>query len=381
MSRLKILFLTSWYPTPEKPNRGIFVREHARAVQLYNDVIVLHCAEPTVDLAAPWQLEHELDGQLTEGIITYRSCYRLSPIPKTSYVVFLRGIFQAYQHIIANGFQPDILHAHVYDAGVPAILLGKRYGLPTVITEHSSAFPRQTLSRLEILKARFAFRAANRVLPVSTALQRGIEQYGMQGHFRIVPNTVDISSFFPSNETKGTSGLKRLLFVGKLIPLKGLDHLLDALGRLRQVRTDWHLSVVGDGPQRQQYEHLAFELGLAESVTFYGYKPKPEVAVLMRQSDLFILASLLETFSAAAIEALASGIPVLATRCGGPEDFVSAEVGRLVPPGDSGAIYLALDEMLNNLTNFTPTRLADYAAKRFSYERVGAQLDSIYAEL
>ena len=101
----------------------------------------------------------------------------------------------------------------------------------------------------------------------------------------------------------------------------------------------------------------------------------------MRQSDLFILASMLETFSAASIEALASGTPVLATRCGGPEEFISAEVGRLVPPGDSRALFFALDEMLNNLTSFNPARLAQYAAERFSYQRVGAQFDSIYAEL
>jgi glycosyltransferase involved in cell wall biosynthesis len=101
----------------------------------------------------------------------------------------------------------------------------------------------------------------------------------------------------------------------------------------------------------------------------------------MRLADLFVLPSLFETFSTVSIEALASGVPILATYCGGPEEFIGEAVGRLVPPGDSSALYLALRDMLSNLANFNPARLAQYAVEHFSYERVGAQLDSIYAEM
>ena len=240
MRRRKVLFLTSWYPTQEKPSQGIFVREHAKAAQLYDDVVVLHCAEPVAGLTIPWQLQQETDKQITEGIITYRSCYRVSSLPKTSYLTYLRGVFRAYRHIISTGFRPDILHAHVYTAGVPTVLLGKRYRVPTVITEHYSAFPRQLLSRQEILKARLAFGLADWVLPVSAALQQGIARYGIQARFRIIPNAVDVSLFFPPSEPRTTAGIKQLLFVGSLIPLKGLDYLLQALascGRSAQTGT------------------------------------------------------------------------------------------------------------------------------------------------
>ena len=93
---------------------------------------------------------------------------------------------------------------------------------------------------------------------------------------------------------------------------------------------------------------------------------------------MFVLPSLFETFAAVAAEALASGTPVLATRCGGPEEFITDEVGMLVAPGDEEALYRGLDHMLNNLERYSPEYIQHYAHERFSAERVGEQLHATY---
>jgi glycosyltransferase involved in cell wall biosynthesis len=381
MERLKVLFLTNWYPTKEEPVKAVWVREHAKAVRFYDDVLVLHCVGSDLNLKRLWRTEQETNERLKEGIPTYRVWYRPSPVPKTSYFIYLWSIFRAFQHIGNEGFRPDIIHVHIYDAGGPAVFIGKLNRIPVVVTEHFSSFPRRLLGPLDVGKAWLAFRWANRVLPVSSALQKAIEHYGIRAHFQVIPNVVDTTLFSPPSTRRKGVDLKRILFVGQLMPVKGIPYLFQALAHLGQKREDWHLDIVGDGDARVEYEHLATDLQLGNKITFHGLKTKQEVAEFMRRADLFVLSSLCETFSAPAIEALATGTPILATRCGGPEEFVVKDVGVLVPPGDADTLCEGLDYMLDHLHLYSCKRIAQYARERFSPELVGAQLHSVYQSL
>jgi L-malate glycosyltransferase len=376
--RLKVLFITSWYPTKEEPAKAVWVREHAKAVRLFDDAVVLHCAGSVPALKVPWRIEKEADDNLAEGVPTWRLWYRSSRVTKLSYFNYLWSIFQAYRYIVSQGFQPDVINVHVYDAGVPAILLGKCYGTPVVVSEHFSSFPRRLLGRLDFCKAWLAMRGANVVLPVSYSLQRAIERYGIRAHFQVVPNAVDTNVFFPSTQARNAAGARRILFVGRLTPVRGVEYLLQALRVLRRKRDDWHVDIVGDGPARREHERMTADFNLDAMVEFHGVMAKRGVAELMRKAALFVLPSLAETFSVPAAEALASGIPVLATRCGGPEEFLNDDTGRLVPAGDADALGEGLDCMLDNLHSYSGDWIAQYAKERFSAESVGAKLHAVY---
>jgi glycosyltransferase involved in cell wall biosynthesis len=328
-------------------------------------------------------MQQETDESLTEGIPTYRVWHRPSTIPKIWYPIYLWGVFQAFRSIVAKGFRPDIIHAHVYEAAVPAVMIGKAYRIPIVVTEHSSAFPMRRLPRQDVRMARFAFSKADMVLPVSLSLQKAIENYGVKARFQIVPNAVDSSLFHPSFDSRPDNRPKRLLFVGLLDPShnKGLPLLLDALARLKEHRADWCLDLVGDGPARQEYEFMAADLGLVDKITFRGLKTKKEVGELMRQADIFVLPSLFETFSVVAAEALATGLPVLATRCGGPEEFITDDVGVLVPPGDAKALCKGMDFMLDNLPLGSRKKIHQHAERLFSPKIVGEKLHETYHSL
>jgi glycosyltransferase involved in cell wall biosynthesis len=159
---------------------------------------------------------------------------------------------------------------------------------------------------------------------------------------------------------------------------KGIDILLHALAGLRERRGDFHLHIVGDGPRRAEYEGLVRRWGIQDHVTFHGRLGTPEFASLMRNCDLYVLPSLYENFSVATAEALACGVPVLATRCGGPEEFITPQVGMLVPSGDDEALCQGIDYMLDHLSDFSPAELSDYAARRFGRDSVGEQLHAVY---
>ncbi|HEV3113162.1 MAG TPA: glycosyltransferase [Candidatus Binataceae bacterium] len=382
MKRLKVLFVTNWYPTQKEPAKAIWVREQAKAAELYNDVVVLHCAGFDTSLSGLWRIEKESDANLGEGIPTWRMWYRPSFIPATSYPIYFWSVLRGCRYIGRQGFRPDLIHVHIYDAGAPAVAFGKLKGIPVVVSEHFSSFPRRTLGRLDLCKAWLAFRWADVVIPASHFLQEAIEHYGFRARFEVIPNVADITLFFPApGPRNGDSRDKRILFVGQLTPVKGIPFLFRALSQLRRKRNDWRLDIVGDGHSRMKYERLAADLKLGDAVAFHGLKSRREVAEFMRQADLFVLSSLTETFSVPAAEALASGIPVLSTRCGGPQEFLGEDTGGLVASGDADALFKGLDCLLDNLHRYSHDWIYQYARERFSPECVGAKLHALYQSL
>lgn len=375
--RLKILILPGWYPTKENPVSGVFVREQAQAVARYDDVVVLY-AEPS---SAPLRGLYELSDSREDGLRTVRVHYRRLPVPGTTTLlagwVHLAGV----RTLLRSGFRPDVIHAHVYYAGARAVLLGKLLGIPVVITEHSTEFPRRALTRRGYWEARFAMGRAQAVLPVSENLRDAIKAYGIRARFRVVPNVFRADLFYPADATSGQRNghePKRLLTVALLAEKKGISYLLEAVARLRRDRQDFRLDIVGDGEIRGRLEAQAAELGVADLVQFHGVKPKEEVARFMRQCDIFVLPSLVEPFGVVVIEALACGKPVVVTDSGGPGEIVNDSTGLVVPPGDAQALATALNDMLDRYPSYDPACIAAYAKERYGPDAIGQVLHDTY---
>ncbi len=356
---MRVLFLTSWYPTSELPYGGVFVREHARAVQAAGgEVAVLHIPDGASRGSGPWRLERETDTAITAGFRTARLTSRAIRIPGSrrlsywaTYGLAPPGRGRAIRGLRREGFKPDLIHAHVFNAGAVGVVMGRLFGLPVVVTEHSTLFPRRELDRGMLKRARYAFSHAARVLPVSSSLKEAIEAYGIQAKFEVIPNAVDVDLFHPapSRKPKPKSKVRKLMFVGRLEPTehKGFPTLVAALEILRERRSDWRLDVVGDGPSREDCAGRIAAAGLAEAVTFHGNLPKPAVASMMRASDVFVLPSRFETQGVVLLEAMASGLPIVSTTAGAIPEVVSARDGILVEPGDAPALADALDRVLS----------------------------------
>jgi len=377
MKRLKILFITWRYPSKENPVSGIFLREHAKAISLYNDIVVFIREDIDPSIRRGF---YRIDDNIEDGLRTLRLRYRKSPIPKTTYLIYIRGMLSAFRKLLKEGFKPDVIHANVYKAGVPAVLLGKLYKIPVVISEHFSSFPRRMIKGMEKLKARFAMNRADLIMPVSENLIKHIRAYGIQNDFIVVPNAVNTEIFHPNPDRKNHH-YKRILLVALLNPIKGVPYLLDALVTLSKKRNDFFLDIVGDGPYRKEYERYAYELGIDDKVRFHGLKNKEQVAQFMRESDFFILPSIWENLPCVLIEAMASGLPIIATSVGGIPEIINEKVGILVKPKNAEALSNAIFYMLENIQNYSKEKIAFYACKQFSYESVGKQFDKIYKNL
>jgi len=379
--KLQVLFLTNWYPNQDNPVEGIHVQEIIRAVSIYHSVAVIHNCGADPKLDQPWKIEQQKTSSLTRGLRTYQFRYRSYPNPRTNFILSAWFLLQAVRWIKKNDWKPDILHAHVYHVGIVAAFIGKIMQIPVVISEHSSKFPRDRLSRFGLLVARTAFRLAKVVAPVSTALKDAIINSGIRGNFQVIPNVVDDEIFF--FKIKNRKPNLRFLYIGllDLSDNKGISILFQALKQYLQKDNNWQLDIIGDGPGREKYQEMVLGSDLSDKITFHGMKSKPEIASFMGEADLFILPSIKETFSVVTAEALATGTPVLVTKCGGPEDYVNQTNGILVEASDPGALYDGLLRSIESLDSYDNEQIASDALQRFSPHVIGEQYTKIYHDV
>lgn len=377
--RLKVLFIPAWYPNENNPAKGIFIKEHAKAVSLYNDVIVIYSQEEMKnDFRVFFMFTSD---KIEDGIRTIRLKHKKLSFPIISYVFYSLSILTSFRKLLKEGWKPDIIHAHVYTSGVAGLMLSKLYRIPLIITEHYTNFANHSLTFFQQLIAKLTINKAYFVLPVSKDLQNSIENYyRIRARFEIVPNVVNMNLFYLSNAQNKikNSSIKRILSVCILTPRKGIYYLLNSLSQLIVKRQDFVLDIVGDGPNRKEYEKLAKDLRLDEIIKFHGFQS--DITSYMKNCDFFVLPSLYENFGVVYIEAMACGKPVIGTNAGGPKEIINKESGILVPPKDIDSLAKAIDYMLDHYQDYSPEKISQYVKDNFSYEIVGKKLNDIYME-
>lgn len=389
---MKVLFLVNWwYPDRVSELNGIFVRKHAEAVSRTADVAVLYLGND------PGMKKNTIDCGFDDedGIPTVRVYYKkarsfLSPFQNQ--VRYFRAVRNGLKLLPAEFRRCDVLHIHIIP---PPVFLFVRFlffgKIPYIISEHSSAYLPVNLkgrspSFFNVLFVKsFTKRLIKKAFAVtvpSRALMEGMRSPGYTNRYEIIPNVVDTECFFPrEGEKEKSPGRLKLLHVSGLKKLKNIAGVLRALKRLRVTRNDFEFHVVGDGDERETLERMALEMGmLGLEVFFHGRAGVGEVAEFMRASDIFILFSDYENSPCVIVEAMASGLPVIATDVGGIPELVSEKTGILVNPGDEDALLKAVDSMLDNYKTFDRTHIRSEAVKRFSYEIVGKQFYDLYTK-
>jgi glycosyltransferase involved in cell wall biosynthesis len=371
---VRVLIMPKWYPWPDRPVFGLFCREQARAAALGNDVRVLaFTPEPMSGrrLFRTWEDPAEAPPTLR---LVYRRP-RLRPAAMATQLIGMRAVLRGFAR---SGWRPDVIHAHVFEAGFPAVLLGRRLGCPVVVSEHFTAFQRGLVRGSDRRLARYCFRRADLVCPVSESLRRELEAVEPRGRYRVVPNVVDTETFHPGDGGR-RPGLLRLLNVAALAPKKRHEDLLDALARLRERGVAATLDVIGEGERLGPLQQQAAWLGLGDAVRFLGPRPPAEVAEAMRAADVFVLPSRFENLPVVLLEAMATGLPVVATTVGGVPEIVDEAAGALVPAGDVAALADGIAAVAAR--DFDAAALARRARERYGMEAIGELWDGIYAEL
>ena len=271
---------------------------------------------------------------------------------------------------IAGGLDYDLIHAHYWLSGAVGLALRQRWGVPVVQMFHTlghlknDATPNGAAREPDVRIAEEArIVAATDRLIAATVVERAhlVSHYGADpGRIAVIPCGVDTELIMPGDQaaaraTLGLDGGPQLLYVGRLAPIKGLETLLDGMARLHAAGSPAHLTIVGgdadeplDGHEAELRSRLA-RLALGDAVTFVGAQPQERLRTWYVAADATVLPSYYESFGMVALEAMACGSPVVASRVGGLQTTVRHGVtGLLVPDHDPVSLAEAFTRLLGD---------------------------------
>jgi teichuronic acid biosynthesis glycosyltransferase TuaC len=357
-----MVVISHLYPQRTREHFGVFVSEQVRALSAIGApplgviVPVPMAPWPLALLAARWRRYAGAERNRTDFVNV--------PVDLPRHLAFPRKLLSGIAAgsaaraiardagMVERIESADVLVAHsaLLDGAV-AHRLSHRYGVPYVVVVHGEDLYRQLQEDSPPGSRAIVSRVlsdAAAVVAVSNALAGRIKAAlpGLE-RVRVVHNGVDGTLFTPADPgdstTGGTGHRLRTLSAGHLVARKGNDLVLRAIAALRGRSPEIDHTIAGDGPEMGRLRGLAAELGIADRVRFVGGYRHVDLPALMRECDLFVMPSWDEAFGVVYLEAMASGVPVVAASDGGASDIVTDGVdGRLVPPRDVAAIADAM---------------------------------------
>ena len=344
---MRILTLTNLYPNPLQPERGTFNREQLRALTLRHRVEVIAPVAWTEELGRNWRGTYLPADRRTQcdGIRVEHPRFLFPPkILRSWYGHFYRLSVQSAFERARNRFRPDLVFAPwAYPDGWAAVELGHRADLPVVIKVHGSdiltlpAYPARQRRTAEALCR------ADAVVAVSQDLANHVVQLGADpGRVRVVYDGVDASRFHPGPARLEVGGDPLVLFVGRLVPVKGLDGLLEACTQLAQSGVRFTCGLIGGGPLHSALTGEIRRRGLEGKVRMLGPLPHDSLPEWYRSARVVVLPSHSEGVPTVLLEAAACGTPFVASRVGGIPEIPLRSLDQLVPPGDATALAKAL---------------------------------------
>lgn len=385
---MHVLIIPSWYPSHARDLKGSFFREQAIALRKCGcKVGVIY---PALRSLRQWREILEGPGgfaaECDEGVMTQRyfgvNWSSRYDIPASAH--FMLRASQLYQRYVAANGVPDVIHAHsLLYGGCAAARIFRKYGVPYVVTEHRSVFPAGTVSAAGMRLARDAARDAARGVAVSGALSILMDRCApIPGQsWKDVPNIVNAAFTEYSLEPAQRRAGLEFLNVAVMESHKGQDRLIRAFARISAIHPSARLTIIGDGPERARLGNLVRELGLSTKVSFPGFLPRVDVMKRMAAADVFVLPSQVETFGVVVIEALALGKPVIATRCGGPDNVVRKKDGVLVSVDSLDELAGAMDRLTRTVASYDRNEIRRSCVERFGERAVAARIISIYDEV
>ena len=367
-----VVVLTDWFPTVRDPVGGIFVRDQALAAATITRLVLLL---DDADGAA--------GDALTEGTglrvqAVRRRRWRPSVVDTAMRVLHTA---RAVRNLRYGGFQVDVLHAHeFFAAGLVAVLVGRLLGIPVVVSEHHGDFVERRIAGRDALVARFVFRNAAVVCPVSDVLACALREFQPAARLCVVPNVVDVKAFETATQRRErpTGAVCRLLFIGRPDLQKGADLLLDVAQLLSSRGADFTLDVVGQ-PVRLDVFRADLELrGLSGTVRVRGALSRPELAEEMRAADLLLVTSRAETFGVVIAEAVSAGLPVVATRVGIAPEILDAQAGIIVATNDVYEFTAAVERAVTRLGCWDTSASAECVRRDYSESAVALRWGAVY---
>ena len=370
---MKVVFLARWYPHKYDPMFGLFVQRHAEAAALYNDITVIY-VHPDENAQSRYDIKRTQENSVDTIRIYYKKQGRINSAWRY-FRACMKGLKLVGKH--------DLIHVHVLTRMGFIAHWQKNYnGTPYLITEHWSRYlPGNDYSGfLRKLWTKRIVRRAKMVTTASQVLAEAMQSHGLKNRrYELLPNVVDTNLFKPiphHNEVPKIVHVSCFEYKSK-----NISGLLAALKLLKDKGVTYQAVLIGEGMDLEAMKQQVSALDLDDCVRFTGLLQGQDLVNELATGDFFVLPCHYETGGIVLLEAMACGLPVVATNVGALPEIVNEQNGLLVPDGDVKALVDAMEQCCRTYVNYNSEALREQVVKRYSKEKVGALLNDWYQQV
>jgi len=396
---MRVLYTTAWYPNRKNAGDGVFIQKHAKAIARLNDVAVLMVQTDVAVKGLSIEVcPNKSEDKSLHEVLVY--------VPKTRFEIpvitgllrlmwLMLGYIKGYRYIKKNywrGARPEVCHVNVLTraAGLPWLLL-KLHDIPYIITEHWTRYAREGAyphSSMQLRFGRWFVKDAAYVCPVSLNLEKSMKKWGLENHhYTRVSNVVDTDTFaLPSGILK--SDTVRFIHVSWMRDdAKNISGILRTAAKLKDMRQNFHIDLIGEGNDKEQLIRYSEDLGLSDYVSFLPARSGRDLAEALQQHDALLMFSNHENQPVSVLEALSCGLPVIATTAGVLSAMLAQNRGITVPPGDEAQLQQVMTAFIDTRSRMTDVQWADqslarlrhqYVVERHSPKVISQQFDVLY---
>jgi len=384
---MKLFIIPSWYPTKIHPESGSFFRDMASILQK-NGVEIVVGAPITHSLSDFFRFTHNnaIQVDIDEGMPTY-ILESINIFPKMEKLFFKRykksaiTIFNKLLEI--HGF-PDLvmIHSSLWAGGALGKILNKN-NIPFVLTEHLKEFliPNGFSSfQKNIINNTYSM--ASQILLSSSSLKNTISKNFNTHKSKLIllPNPID-ESLFTLRKIPNINPQFIIVCISIFRPEKRIDLVLESFNNLVNSGIKAKLKLIGDGPLKHEIENQIQKLGVADLVELPGYLPQKRIIDELHNSHFLVLPSDIETFGMVLVEALACGLPAVATDCGGPKDILTSESGILVKPGSASELTGGMKKLIRSFNKFEPQEIRNSVIRKFGQQSYAESIINLTTNL
>ncbi len=373
--KIKVLIIPSWYP----PDGGWFFKEHSEMliseefdISILVTRIIGLSSHRFKDIVTSWFNRERYENKV---LVSRTSMIKLPWTERLNMFRWINKSMRHFENFCRNHWKPDIIIVHsVLWAGLLAERIKREYSIPFILVEHRGRFIGNNIHASSFLKYWYsdiisrAFNSANHIVCVSESLKEGIQKLAKlsESNLSVIPNIID-SDFFYIPKYKKEKQPFIILSIGMLEKVKGFDTLLQAFASLTDnLEGEFFLRIGGKGSQEKSLRILASDLGISDRVSFLGRISRERVRDEMQRSNIFVLASRFESFGIVLIEAAMTGLPLIATKSGGPQTIIKAGNGILIEPEDIEALEKAMENLYFHYLNYNPEWIRQDAVSKFN---------------
>lgn len=382
---MNILLFSRGYPSTKDPQWGCFERDQAKALQKIGHKIII------ISVDGRFRFYYRKHGvtYINENGIEIYNIYLfpldlLIPFGYKFRLYFREKIaFFLFDKYIRKKHKVDLIYAHYLTNIYLAARIKEKYNIPIVGIEHWSMLNRVKLPSYVRKMGEFGYGNVDQLISVSNSLRLSILSHFNKDSM-VIHNMVSDDFFIndmPKRHLINAGDKISIVAVGSLFYGKGYDVLIKAFAQTKLYKNGSQVIIIGGGNEYRKLSNLIEKLKLKDNIFLVGRKNKEEILKILYSCDLFVHPSRGENFSVAIIEALSTGLPVVATLCGGASECINQDNGVLVSIDNIDALAEAILFVYDRINKYNHEHIANECKSKYSSDVISKQLNNVFVKV